>query len=156
MQPTEEQQSIISAVSRQPDSLMISAYAGTAKTTTLQLAAPGIRHQALALAFNRKIADELKGRLPSHFIIKTLNGLGHMAWQRAITPSLKLDDRKLGKLVTQTAKDNRVQLPPDQWDEIRRLVSVVMLAGISPSNIGDPLLEDEKDNWEDLSNYQGE
>lgn len=154
MTPTEEQLEIISAVSKLPSSLMISAYAGTAKTTTLQLAAPGIRSQALALAFNKKISEELKGKLPPHFFIKTLNGLGHSAWASSINCSIKLDDRKLGKLVSQVAKDSKTTLTPDQWDEIRRLVSAVMSAGISPGDIGDPLREDSQESWEDLSSFQ--
>lgn len=154
--PTSEQLEIISAVSKLPSSLMISAYAGTAKTTTLQMSAPGIRSQALALAFNRKISEELKGRLPPHFMIKTLNGLGHSAWASSINCSIKLDDRKLGKLVSQVAKDYKTTLTPDQWDELRRLVSSAMSAGISPGDIGHPLREDSQEAWEDLSSYQGD
>lgn len=152
--PTSEQLEIISAVSKLPSSLMISAYAGTAKTTTLQLAAPGIRSQALALAFNKKISEELKGRLPPHFMIKTLNGLGHSAWASSINTSIKLDERKLGKLVSQVAKDFKTQLTPDQWDETKRLVSAAMSAGISPGDIGNPLKEDSQEAWEDLSSFQ--
>ncbi len=65
MQPTPEQLSIVQSIRTSPSSLMILAYAGTAKTTTLQLAAPGIRVPALALAFNKKIADDIRPRLPS-------------------------------------------------------------------------------------------
>lgn len=127
---------------------MISAYAGTAKSTTLQFAAPGISSPALALAFNKKIADELRPRLPPNFTTKTLNGLGHSAWARTIpSQSIKLDDRKLGKLVTQVARERKSKLTPAEWDEARSLVTSAQLAGISPFDEGQPLLPDTRENW---------
>lgn len=151
MTPTSEQLSIISTTSSSPASIMIRAYAGTAKTTTLQLAAPNVKVPSLALAFNRKIAQELTPRLPSNFTVKTLNGLGHMAWARQIdVPSIRLQDRKLGKLVTAVAKDQRVNLPSWQWDAVRQLVSKAMLAGIVPNNAGDFLTPDTPEAWSDL------
>lgn len=132
---------------------MISAYAGTAKTTTLQLAAPGIRVPALALAFNKKIADDIRPRLPSNFTTKTLNSLGHAAWSRRpnMPSTIKIDDRKLGKLVTQTARDFKIDLTSPQWADILCLVKAAQLAGISPQNEGQPLLADSKENWFSLT-----
>jgi len=131
---------------------MISAYAGTAKSSTLKLAAPGIRQPALALAFNKKIADELRPDLPSYFTVKTLNSLGHNVWARGLSASrITVDDRKLGKLVTQLARDQKCDLSPDQWHGVRELASAAMLAGISPSDIGEPLLADSPENWQDLT-----
>lgn len=148
--PTDEQQAIIQATSHAADSLMIRAYAGCSKTTTLEMAAPSIKQPALALAFNRKIAQELQPRLPPNFTTKTLNGWGHQAWARAIGHRLQLDDRKLGKLVTATAKDFHIRLPAWQWDAIRTVVSKAMAAGLVPSSIGEGLLPDTLENWYDL------
>lgn len=150
--PTDEQQAIIDQAAS-PSSLMISAYAGCSKTTTLQLAAPKIRVPALALAFNKRIAQELAPRLPGNFTVKTLNALGHAAWARAqpqIT-RLVIDDRKLGKLVTQVAKDRKVQLASDQWDGIRRLVAAAMQVGLVPENAGTPLVPDSPELWHELA-----
>ena len=77
--PTEEQEAICNAVRLNESSLMVNALAGTAKTTTLKLAAPAVREPALALAFNKKIVDELKGQMPQNFRVQTLNGVGHGA-----------------------------------------------------------------------------
>ena len=148
--PTPEQLSIIDATQNQSTPLMISAYAGTAKTTTLQLAAPQITQPCLALAFNKKIAEELRPRLPYHFQVKTLNSLGHSAWAPLVPSRLTIDDRKLSKLVTQVAKDQKIHLTTSQWAEVRDLVSAAMLAGISLRNEGSPLTEDTLDNWRDL------
>src|SRR5215469_13731490 len=148
--PTEEQAEIISAVAEGTQSLMIGAYAGTAKSTTIEMAAPGVREPALALAFNKKIADELQGRLPPNFKARTLNSIGHGAWIRSLNkPSVNLDARKLGKLVTSVAKDMKVPLTSLQWEEVRDGVSSAMRAGLSPKDMGQPLVADTQENWED-------
>lgn len=149
IQTTDEQRDVISAMHASGDSLMVEAYAGCAKTTTLELAARGVRVPALALAFNKRIAEELQPRLPQTFTVKTINGLGHGAWARALphVTRLTLDDRKLGKLVTQTARDRRMELSSEQWDSVRRLVSAVMQAGVTPGDQGTPLAPDTTETW---------
>jgi superfamily I DNA/RNA helicase len=130
---------------------MISAYAGTAKSTTIEMAAPGVSQPALALAFNKKIADELQDRLPANFKARTLNSIGHGAWIRTLDrASVKLDAQKLGKLVTAMARDWKVPLTTWQWDEVREGVSNAMKAGLSPKDIGSPLIADTEENWRDL------
>lgn len=149
--PTDEQVEIINAVAAGGQSLMIGAYAGTAKSTTLEMAAPGVKEPALALAFNKKIADELGERLPFNFKAKTINGLGHGAWIRANSlTSVNLDGRKLGKVVTAVARDQKIPLASYQWDEIRDGVRDAMMAGLSPDNIGQPLITDTLENWRDF------
>jgi len=149
--PTDEQAEIIKSVARGHSSLMISAYAGTAKSTTLGMAAPKVPEPALALAFNKKIADELQVRLPPNFKARTLNSLGHGAWIKAQgLTTVSLDGRKIGKLVTAVARDMKVPLTSWQWEEIREGVSSAMRAGLSPGDIGTPLMLDTRSNWEDL------
>jgi hypothetical protein len=133
---------------------MISALAGCAKSTTLEMSAPQVKVPALALAFNRKIASELGDRLPGNFVTKTMNGLGHGAWLRALQAGtrLELDDRKLGKLVTEIAKRRRVELSGDQWDGLRQLASKAMQLGIVPAECSENgtypgLLPDTDENW---------
>src|SRR5215471_18996406 len=149
--PTEEQAAIIEAVAANNTSLMVSAYAGTAKSTTLEMAAPGVRGPALALAFNKKIATELQDRLPANFKSQTLNSVGHGAWIRAINRgSIQLDGNKLGKIVSLIAKDNKVPLMTWQWEAVRNAVRDAMQAGLSPGDIGEPLIADTLENWNDL------
>ena len=84
MQPTLEQQHIIDAA-RSPASLMVNALAGTGKTTTLTMLAAALpKEPSLALAFNKKIKEELEKRFPPHFTVMTMNGLGHRAWSFTI------------------------------------------------------------------------
>jgi hypothetical protein len=135
--PTPEQQAILSAVKSSKDSMMINAMAGTGKTSTLVMIANALLPQpALALAFNTSIKKELEKRFPPFFKVMTLNGLGHLAWMRALGRDKKvtLDERKLGRLVTQVFKDFQYQGNEDAWSSIRTLVSKAMQAGIVPAS----------------------
>ena len=94
------------------DSLMIEAYAGCAKTTSLELLGRRVRTPALALAFNKSIAVELQVRFAANFEVKTMNGFGFGALRRgsATVSNWTLDDRKVGKIVSQIARDQKVDL----------------------------------------------
>lgn len=150
--PTDEQQAIIQAA-KLSDPLLCNAYAGAAKTSTLEMAAPQIRVPALALAFNKKNAQTMKGRLPSNFQTLTMNGLGQMAWARALPAhvALKLDERKLGKLITALAHDQHIELSETQWAQVRVMVTLAMLEGIVPGDEGQPLVRDEPEVWQQLA-----
>lgn len=93
--PTPEQKAIISFARTSTRNLMIEALAGAAKTTTLVMIANEIPPVAtLSLAFNKRIADEMKTRFPPHVDCLTLNSLGHRAWARAVGTKLVLDTKK--------------------------------------------------------------
>lgn len=154
LQPTPEQAAAIDAVgTTSGPSVMLRAYAGAAKTTTLELSAKRVRSPALLVAFNKKIALEAQGRFPGNFQCKTLNGLGFQAWTRGLPSVGKwiVDERKLGKLVTQTAKEYKIELSSDQWDSARRLVSLAQARGLSPGDEGTPLVADTADSWRALA-----
>lgn len=150
--PTAEQQAVIAAIAG-IDSVMVDALAGCAKSSTLQMAAPGIRGPALALAFNKKIATDLTARMPGNFVCKTFNSIGFAAALRAIpnAPKAQLEEKKLGKLITQIAKDRKIDLDSESWDQIRQLVNGAMLAGITPSDRGRPLTPDTLDEWKSIA-----
>lgn len=145
---TDEQAEICNAVGRAEGSLQVRAYAGTGKTSTIEAAAERVREPALALAFNSKIAKELARRLPANFQSKTLNGLGHGAIMRSIdkgTPNV--DSQKVGKLVRSVANEWKTYISNEQWDDIKSAVAAAQAAGISPNDIGNPLMLDTFDNW---------
>jgi len=151
--PTAEQQAIIDAARDRSESILVRAYAGCAKSTTLEMLAhalpPG---PALALAFNKKIADELTKRFPPHFQIKTMNGLGHGAWSRALGRRLVLDDKKLGKLVSKILTEAGFKASPDDWANIRTLASRAMSLGLVPKPFTQrSLIEDIPETWKELS-----
>lgn len=95
--PTSEQLAILSAATETKHNIQIQALAGAAKTSTLVLIANHPVMQViptLSLAFNKKIAEEMKLRLPSNCAAKTLNSLGHSAWSRHLNTRLRLEDKK--------------------------------------------------------------
>jgi len=132
--PTEEQERIMEAGTALRDSLMIKAYAGCAKTTSLELLARKIRGPSLALAFNKSIAEEMKKRFPSNFETKTMNGLGFGVLRRALPSVSKwdLDEKKVGKILSEEAERSSMKLTSDEWDGTRRLVSGAQSAGRLP------------------------
>lgn len=154
--PTEEQTAAISAA-REAGSLMISAFAGCAKSSTLEMMAPQIHVPALALAFNKKIATDIAGRLPSNFEVKTLNSLGHFAWSRRLGGRrLKLDDRKIGGLVTEVLKEHKIGRAAAGllWDYVRQSVSRAMQVGLLPQPerfaAASPLTADTDEEWTNI------
>lgn len=86
MTPTEEQSSILEAVTGSSQNLQINALAGTGKTATLKLIDAAIGGDPiLYLVFNKRNADEAVASDEFHSTtkIKTLNGCGHGVWYRA-------------------------------------------------------------------------
>ncbi len=154
MKPTDEQVAILAAARDTRSNLMIKAYAGTGKTTTLEMVANVLPEQAaLALAFNVSTKKNMEKRFPAHFQVKTLNGLGHVAWGKAIGKRLGVEENKLGKLVTSICRDEGFSASADQWDSIRKLVSTAMHAGLVPSKFPgyQGVLSDTDQNWFDLA-----
>lgn len=79
---TPAHQAIFDAVDAADRNLIISAVAGSGKTTTIVEALKRIPtdKKVLFLAFNKKIAEELQKRVPAHVSAMTLNALGHRAY----------------------------------------------------------------------------
>ena len=95
--PTEEQQAILDFANDSKDNLLINALAGAAKTSTLVMLADYKRMsqtQILCLAFNKKIADEMRTRLPTNCTSMTLNSLGHRVWGQSLGRRLSRPDTK--------------------------------------------------------------
>lgn len=153
LKPTDEQQAVIDAARTSSDSLMIKADAGCAKSSTLKMLGQVIKGSVLGMAFNKSTAKEMADSMPGNFAWKTANGLGHGAWIRANPGVSKwtLDDRKLGKLISQSAKDHKITLSSDQWDEVRQLVQMAMLNGLTPDNVGRPLIQETPELWTEMA-----
>src|SRR5437588_12814621 len=93
--PTAEQSAIIETARSTKDSILISALAGAAKTSTLEMICAALPVQPiLCLAFNKRIAEEMKTRLPSHVTVKTMNALGHGIWAQAVAKRVVVDTKK--------------------------------------------------------------
>src|SRR5690606_286723 len=134
--PTPEQQLIVTAASETKDNLLVSALAGAAKTSTLVLIAEALpRTEILCLAFNKKIQLEMQRRLPPNCKAKTLNGLGHGAWQRFIGRRLILNDSKVYDIVSGLINklgDADKKFAFEKMSEIMQAVSAGKTAGYIP------------------------
>jgi len=89
-QITEEQNQAIEQA-RRNQSFKIIAYAGSGKTTTLQLIAEAMpQKKGLYLAFNKVIADQAKNRFHGNVDCRTFHSLAFRHVNRAITDKLRL------------------------------------------------------------------
>jgi hypothetical protein len=151
LKPTPEQEEILSQAHAK-SSLMITAMAGCAKTTSIKLLARKMPlRPSLALAFNVKIKKELEAEFPSHFQVKTLNGLGHMAWCKATNKRCALDEKKIQDILKQLAKDDEVHLG-DAFVLIMQLVRKARHAGLVPTGFPyEGIIPDTYESWESLA-----
>lgn len=96
MTPTPQQIAACEHVRDSSRNLAVRARAGTGKTTLLVKLTEQIsrREKALAVAFNKSIAEELRARVPRHIDVKTLHGLGFAAIQRAWGRRLETDAQR--------------------------------------------------------------
>ena len=82
--PTKEQERIFMFVKKRPENLLIKAFAGTGKTSTIIEAVKLLPKEKsiMFLAFNRHIKEELTQKLPEHVRCYTTYGLGNSAIKR--------------------------------------------------------------------------
>ena len=91
--PTNEQQAAISAFN-QGGSLKLNAFAGTGKTSTLQMMAESTHRKGIYLAFNKAIANKASGTFPDNVIATT----SHSRAFRSVINRGYSRDKMVGKL----------------------------------------------------------
>lgn len=139
IQPTAEQSAIIAAARDTKDSLLISALAGAAKTSTLEMICQALPVQPiLCLAFNKRIAEEMKARLPGHVSVKTMNALGHGIWAAACSRRLVVDTKKSysilkGKIDALPRQERLAAY--DTFSETLKAIGKAKLAGYVPEGV---------------------
>lgn len=160
--PTPQQAAIRDFIQSEPEvNLMVEAVAGAAKTSTIEISAPGIGPELtpLAVSFNKKIAVELVDRLPPWFSVKTLNALGHRAWMTARGGTrINLDTDKMYKLVKASLPAEMRQGEDDSFAAVLALARGAKSIGLVPS--GAPMgvrgiVEDTEDNWQEIAFQKG-
>lgn len=119
--PTPEQEAIINAAKTTSDNLLVQALAGAAKTSTLELIAKALPGRPiLCVAFNKRIADEMAKRLPSHCVAKTMNSIGHTAWAQHTGKRLTLAKQKMGDIL------KAMDLSRGETEELREIFGDVV------------------------------
>jgi len=104
--PTEEQEKIFIFTKKRPENILIKAYAGTGKTTTIVEAVKLLpKDKAITfLAFNKHIQEELKTKLPDYVRCYTTYGIGNAAIKRKYGDSIEFDEFKADKIIQKKAK----------------------------------------------------
>jgi DNA helicase-2/ATP-dependent DNA helicase PcrA len=123
---TAEQDHIIDRFLATSANLQIKALAGTGKTHMLGLIEAQTKVPTLCLAFNRKIADEMEARF-TRCTVKTLNGLGHGIWNKAVG-KLRLDTRKTQNLLSDRIQEMRGSAKAEVQEEFWSIVNGVSMA----------------------------
>jgi superfamily I DNA/RNA helicase len=157
---TSEQEEIKEAIVNSDKSIIIESGAGCAKTSTLKYAAQDISGQALAVAFNRSIAQDMEDAVPKNFTVRTMNGLGHESWISGALKGLDptLDNRKLGKVVTEVSKKLKIKLEGNLRSDVEELTSEIMAVGIVPESdkcAENTMIKDTAKNWQDIAKGLG-
>ena len=116
IKPTPEQERIFLFVKKRPENILIKAYAGAGKTTTIVEAVKLLPKDKniMFLAFNKHIQEELKTKLPEYVRCYTTYGLGMSAIKRKYGDSIQFDEFKIDKLVLKKSKSWNLA---DEMDE---------------------------------------
>lgn len=124
--PTDEQAAIVEAARSSDRNLLVSALAGAAKTSTLELIAQALPDtEILALAFNKKMALEMQARMPSNVKAMTLNALGHRTWMDATGRRLKIDSSKTYGIVNNLVRSRPSAEQTELWEMFAELIRIV-------------------------------
>jgi len=104
--PTPEQERIFLFIKKRPENVLIKAYAGTGKTSTVveavKLLPPD--KSITFLAFNKHIQEELKTKLPEHVRCYTTYGIGTGAIKRKYGDKIQFDEFKADKIILKKSK----------------------------------------------------
>jgi hypothetical protein len=148
--PTPEQQAIIDAAVSETLPLMVKAYAGCAKTTTLEFIAHSMSvRPSLALAFNVRIKKELEARFPGHFKVLTMNGLGHSAFGKALGKRCAVEADKTLTIMKEVVKREAIDTDQDSFVLALQLVRRARMLGLVPNGTpGRGLVEDTEAGWQ--------
>lgn len=115
----------------------LSARAGTGKTTTIVEACKECASRGLSLpaviAFNKRIAEELKTRLPAGTQVQTLHSLG-FATLRDFARSARVNPSKTYDLLSKKHLRNTPQ-KPKRWKDTYALVGLLKAFGYIPLNV---------------------
>lgn len=118
--PTEEQERIFLFTEKRPENILIKAFAGAGKTTTIVEAVKRLpaSKSITFLAFNKHIKEELETKLPDHVRCYTTYGLGTSAIKRKYGDKIQFDEFKADKLILKKSKSWNLKDEYKSDDEI--------------------------------------
>lgn len=135
---TEEQSAVYAAATSTADNLMLQAYAGCGKTTTLEGIERAVpRQPILYLVFSKANAKAAARRMLSTTTVKTINAIGHNIWSAQGARNLRLDAQKSGVLLREIINAAPRAEQSAMWNAFSAVTDGVALAkalGYVPSS----------------------
>ena len=109
--PTTEQERVFLFTKKRPENILIKAYAGAGKTSTIVEAVKLLPtdKSIMFLAFNKHIQEELKTKLPEYVRCYTTYGLGTSAIKRKYGDKIEFDEFKADKIIQKKAKNWKLE-----------------------------------------------
>lgn len=144
-----EQLSFFSALTSSPSSISLRACAGAGKTSTIVHGATLLPPHVFTvfLAFNKRIAEELKKRLPPSVQTGTFHSRCFRALGRSLPKHPKVDEDKIRKILKTNLK----------WEDFSSYSSFIckLISLAKSSGLGTHLLNDTVADWRSLIVHHG-
>ena len=153
---TKQQKDFFDFIEESNEGIILTAVAGSGKTTTLVEGANyiGEGKNAAALAFNVRIKKDLEVRIGNKAQCLTLNGLGHRAMCKYIGANRpNIDKNKMYKIVREVVNEYDV---PDLWAAINAMSGKAKSHGLVPINalgLFKSMMEDSYGSWSELGEH---
>lgn len=144
--PTPHQEAIFDFIQTGTGNGIVSAVAGSGKTTTIEEAARRVNSAKtiIYLVFNKRNAEEAVKRMPSNTLAKTFHSLGYGAWAKHMNGRVKVSQYKCNNIIRNEFSEEE--------NYIYRYF-VLKLVSLAKGNGIGFLLDDEIYNWENLVDY---
>lgn len=126
---TDEQTHILDLACGGKQNLLLNAYAGCGKTSTLEAIEKAVHAKPiLYLVFNKKNAEEAVDRMLSTTTVRTFNSLGHRVWAQACGKTLALDAKKSQTILKDIINSAKKADQGPLWDSYWEVINGVALA----------------------------
>lgn len=128
--PTDEQVAVLDLARTTNTNLMLNAYAGCGKTSTLEMIEHAVSTKPiLYLVFNTRNAKEAEKRMLSTTTVRTFNSLGHRVWAKTQGKNLTLQPKKVPDILREIIKSvKRKDAQGPMWDSFWEVVNGVAMA----------------------------
>lgn len=133
MIPSSFQTAIFDEVVNGNSNMMISAVAGSGKTTTIVKAISLIpsTKSVIMLAFNKKIADELQNRVKLHNVqIKTFHAIGLQVIRNSICKNPKVDSFKIDNIINEYCNFFAIHPETPGISKCKKILSIGKSSGV--------------------------
>lgn len=128
--PTDEQAAILDLARLTDNNLVLNAFAGCGKTTTLEMVTNVVKQKPiLYLVFNKKNAEEAETRMPPSTTVRTFNGMGHRVWTKVVGSSLGKPETKKSQIILRELINGEPKAAqPEIWESFWEIIAGVALA----------------------------